>query len=296
MSHELSAEQLTQYQHSGFLVVRSMFEESEIEPLRSACLADPTIGGALFALADIHGNAQELVSYTDLSDDLVGIIPRIQRMVSTAEKLSGKDLYHWHSKLSMKQPHTEGNWNWHQDFGYWYYQGCLRPDMLTATVAVDRCFSGNGCLKLAEGSHQLGRLDHCRQGQASGADPVFLQRALNKLKVIECVMDPGDVVFFHSNTLHASGPNRSGSPRTLLHCSYNAIDNTPFLTGQESHSYSGPLQVVPDDFIKSGRYASVFDTQPFIEPQDDETGYGYKVLRHNTRPGRKHTVAVGRHL
>jgi hypothetical protein len=43
-------------------------------------------------------------------------------------------------------------------------------------------------------------------------------------------------VFFHCNTLHASCGSSIDFPRTLLHCPYNAIDNSPIIgEGQEHH-------------------------------------------------------------
>ena len=43
---------------------------------------------------------------------------------------------------------------------------------------------------------------------------------------VECELSPGSVVFFHCNTLHCSGPNRSDDPRWALICCYNALSNT----------------------------------------------------------------------
>lgn len=82
--------------------------------------------------------------------------------------------------------------------------------------------------------------------------------------------------------LHASGPNRSTEPRTILHCSYNAADNSPFLPDQEAHAYR-PLAVMPDSAIRDGAWDTVFDNQVFIS-SDGDSGYGYKVLRPGTRP------------
>ncbi|HEY2112612.1 MAG TPA: phytanoyl-CoA dioxygenase family protein, partial [Dongiaceae bacterium] len=78
----------------------------------------------------------------------------------------GKPVYHWHSKLSMKKPASAGRWDWHQDYGYWYDEGCLAPDMTTCMIAVDRTDRANGCVELIRGSHLLGRIDHKAVGKA----------------------------------------------------------------------------------------------------------------------------------
>ena len=39
--------------------------------------------------------------------------------------------------MSIKLPNIGGAWNWHQDYGYWYQNGCLYPDMASAFIALD---------------------------------------------------------------------------------------------------------------------------------------------------------------
>jgi len=280
----LTAAQLADYERDGYLFLRGFFAPDEMAPLQQACSADPEIGGALQAVADSNGKPQEVVSWSRLSDDLVGVFPRVARLVEATEDLIGQPVYHWHSKLSMKKPGSDGRWDWHQDYGYWYYEGCLTPDMLTCMIAVDPSFRENGCVQLVRGSHRLGRIDHMRVGEASGVDPQRLARIMETHEVIDTVLQPGDAVFFHSNTLHASGPNKTDLPRTLLHCSYNAIANSPFLEGQEHHAYQ-PLAKLPDSVIRDGAYGSAFERQEFFAASDkaEVNRYGYKMLKRASR-------------
>jgi ectoine hydroxylase len=282
----LSPAELAAYERDGFVRLPEFFAADEIGPLAEACRADPEVEGALLAVADSSGNPQEVTTWTHLSDDLVGVLPRVARIVEAAEDLVGGPAYHWHSKLSMKKPGSAGRWDWHQDYGYWYDEGCLRPDMTTCMIAVDAAFRENGCLQLVRGSHRLGRIDHKRVGQASGVDPERLALILEKFEIVECTMQPGDAIFFHANTLNASGPNRSNAPRTLLHCSYNAVDNEPYVAeGQEHHKYR-PLDKLPDSAIREGMYRSIFSNQSFRQPDPDSgtNNYGYKMLKYSRRP------------
>ena len=148
MEFRLQEQELYKYQRDGFIHFPNLFVVDEIKALSEACLNDPTLGGALMAFSDSVGNAQDVALYTELSNDLVGIIPRINRMVETAEFLLKKPCYHWHSKLSMKRPGSEGTWDWHQDYGYWYHQGVLGPDMITAAIAVDQNTKRNGSIRV----------------------------------------------------------------------------------------------------------------------------------------------------
>ena len=272
---------LNQYQRDGFVCLPNLFEVDELKALSDACLNDPTLGGALMAFADSAGNAQDVALYTELSDDLVGVIPRMNRMVEMAEFLLKKPCYHWHSKLSMKRPGSMGTWDWHQDYGYWYHQGVLAPDMITAAIAVDQNTISNGSIRVLRGSHNLGRVDHTRIGEASGADEKRLEEALRRFEEVVWELDVGDVMFFHCNLLHCSGSNNSTRPRTTMHCSYNAIDNVPFIVGQEAHADVN-LKRVADNAILNSEWDTIFDNQIFIN-NDGDLGYGYKVLRAGQR-------------
>jgi hypothetical protein len=278
----LKPREIALFERDGFLLLPGFFDDREIAPLREGCLADPSIGGRLRAVADSSGNAQEVIVWTALTDDYLGVLPRLARLIDAAEALLGKPSYHWHSKLSMKAPHTAGRWDWHQDYPYWYDDGCLRPDMLTCMIAVDRVTEANGCVTLVQGSHLLGRINHVRIGEASGCDPTRLDLIRRQLPSVPVEMEPGDACFFHSNTLHASGANTSDLPRTLLHCSYNTIENSPFIgNGQEHHRYR-PFAKLPDSVLVDRIWKDVIKHQ-FNEMGNDGKSdvYGYKTIIRN---------------
>ena len=51
---------------------------------------------------------------------MVGVAARSRKVVNTLEQLlGGQELYHYHSKLMMKEARTGGAHLWHQDYGYW---------------------------------------------------------------------------------------------------------------------------------------------------------------------------------
>lgn len=280
----LTAEERAAFARDGFVIRRGMVSPEELKPLADACLGDPEIDGALVGIADSQGNMQEVVTWTDLTQpDMLSVIPRMARFVDGAEDLLERPVYHWHSKLSMKRPGSAGRWDWHQDYAYWYFEGCLYPDMLTVTIAVDRCDEANGCLKLVAGSHKLGRIEHNKIGMASGVDPERLALIEQRHRTVLCELEAGDVVFFHGNTLHASGPNVSDRPRTLLHMSYNAVDNSPFVAeGQDHHKFK-PLVKAPDDAMLRQDWKTVLNGQPFWsrtgEANGSRSAYGYTLLR-----------------
>lgn len=157
-------------------------------------------------------------------------------------------MYHYHSKLTAKDPYEGGAWEWHQDYGYWYNNGCLFPDMASAMIALDHSTRANGCLQVLRGSHRLGRIDHgLLEGQQVGADLNRVEEAKKRLELVYAEMTPGDVLFFHCNTLHRSDQNRSPDRRWTLLCCYNAKRNDPYR--DHHHPRYTPLAKVPDDAI-----------------------------------------------
>ena len=291
----LTPEEVAAFHRDGFVIRRGLFSQDEIGPLMEACRADPDVDGSVVGIADSQGNMQEVVTWTDLTEgEFLCDIIRLERMVDATEQLLEQPIYHWHSKLSMKRPGALGRWDWHQDYAYWYHEGCLYPDMLTVTVALDKCDESNGCLRLIEGSHKFGRIEHGKVGQAVGVDQERLALIERRHKVVSCEMEPGDVVFFHANTLHASGPNVSDRPRTLLHLSYNTVANSPFIAdgaGQDHHKYHGPLVKLPDDHLARRAYKTMITGQLFWSTGGGAgraKGYGYTLLK----PAKK-AVAVG---
>jgi hypothetical protein len=282
----LGAREIALFESDGFVVLPSFFTAAEIAPLRGACLADPSVGGRLRAVADSSGNAQEVIEWTEFTDDYLGLLPRVARLIRGAQTLLGKPCYPWHSKLSMKAPRTVGRWDWHQDYPYWYEEGCLRPDMLTCMIGVDRVTRENGCVTVIRGSHLLGRINHVRVGAASGCDPRRLELVKQRLPLVAVELEPGDACFFHANTLHASGGNPTDHPRTLLHCSYNTIENSPFVEdGQDHHRYK-PFTTVPDSALTDRPWSDdriwneVIQGKLFNTVREDgqTNAYGYKVL------------------
>ncbi|MDJ0610619.1 MAG: phytanoyl-CoA dioxygenase family protein [Kiloniellales bacterium] len=278
----LAAEQVAAFQDDGFLLLPGLFASDEVALVQDLLRHDSSVGEHSVGIIDSSGAPAEIFGWSGASEDVLGAFVRIARLVEAAEDLlGGQPVYHWHSKLSMKRPGSAGRWDWHQDFGSWYREGCLRPEMLTAMVAVDRTTPENGCVQLLRGSHRLGRIDHVPIGPSHGADPAVVARALEALETVACVMEPGDVVFFHGNTLHASGGNTSETSRTLLHVSYNTVRNQP-TDPLVIHAFE-PLEVLPDDALLTGAFAPRLDqaalTRRIELRRKQKIGevYGYQV-------------------
>ena len=262
--------QITAYREDGFLFLRELFDVEETNLLKTAMELDPEVQAHSLLRADQEGGATRISLWNRAGNSVYGLAARSARIVETAEALIGEPVYHFQSKLTAKDPRVGGAWEWHQDYGYWYYNGCIAPKMLSFMIALDRTDAENGCLKLIKGSHKLGRLDHVQlTPEQNSADPQRLPRILETHEVVDCVLDPGDAVVFHSNTLHRSDQNRSDRRRWTLLCCYNAISNDTIT--KDDDRYFVPLEKVEDSAIKEaglkladGNNQEHFTSKPYV--------------------------------
>ncbi|MDB4533828.1 phytanoyl-CoA dioxygenase family protein [Vicingaceae bacterium] len=256
----LNASQKEIFDRDGFLAVNAFLSTEETKLLRETCASDVRLTEASRGIQDAEGRNTQLTLWNHPGDDIYGMISRSRRAVESMKLLLGDEVYHYHSKLSAKQPKVGGAWEWHQDYGYWYNNGCLFPDMASLFIAIDPCTIENGCLQVIRGSHKLGRIEHGVSGGQTGADMERVDQALAKMELIHCKMNAGDALFFHCNTLHRSDANRSEHPRWGLITCYNTRHNDPF----REHHHPGytPLEIVPDSSIlQCGKKISADDKQ-----------------------------------
>ena len=264
----LSPDEVARFHGDGYLLKPALFDAEEVALMRQALANDAGIGDQrnTMAMHDADGSVTTTVLWTDPGDDLFGAIARCERVVDAAERLLGGEVYHYHSKLTLKAPETGGAWNWHQDYGYWYFNGNLFPDMLSVFIAIDPATRENGCIQVIRGSARMGRLDHELVGGQLTADPERVAHAIERLEVVSCEMAAGDALFLHCNTLHGSSKNVSRQSRNVLLCCYNAARNDPY---KDHHMprYT-PLEKLPDSAVKERGGIHAGTARRFMRPED----------------------------
>ncbi len=133
----------------------------------------------------------------------------------------------------------------------------------------------------------MGRLDRLNKGVEDysyfSLNSARLEAIKKRFQVDEMEMTPGDVFFFHANTLHSSGPNVTDEPRTLLEITYNAQSNAPVFDGQAIHAVR-PLTRAPDSSIMKGEYDTVIDRTRLVDINDPDDP-GIQVFRRRFDPG-----------
>lgn len=244
-----SPEHRARYERDGYVIARSLFDTEEIGLLREAMEQDPALRASLYDRKDAQGKSTRMALWNHPGDSVYGLAARSRRVVDTMEDMLGGEVYHYHSKLTAKEPYDGGAWEWHQDYGYWYHNGCMYPYMGSVMVALDRANRENGCLQVLRGSHLAGRVDHgILPGEQVGADMRRVEQMKKELELVYVELEPGDGLFFHANLMHRSDQNRSPNRRwTVLFC-FNAARNNPYL--EHHHPQYTPLLKVDDDAVR----------------------------------------------
>ncbi len=247
-SGPFSPDQLASFERDGYLLVPKLFDAEEIDLLLRSAKEDRALDQHSFGRNDGEGGRVRLSLWNHPGDGIYGMFARCHRVVDACEQLLDDEVYHYHSKMIMKDAKVGGAWTWHQDYGYWYQNAVLFPDLVSVFIAVDPSTRENGCLQVIRGSHKLGRIEHVLTGEQAGADKARVDEVLKRLPLDYVEMAPGDALFFHSNLLHRSDQNKSDNPRWSMICCYNAKHNDPY---EESHHprYT-PLSKVDDRSIK----------------------------------------------
>ncbi len=247
-STTFTAPELAQYHENGYVLVPQLFDAEEMQKLLTFAKRDQALLAGATGRKDATGQITKLTLWNQAGDDLYGMFSRSPRIVDRMEQILGGEVYHYHTKMMLKEPRVGGAWEWHQDYGYWYHNGCLYPLLASCLIAVDKATRENGCLQVLERSHLMGRVEHGKSGDQTGADMEIVNAALERLPLEYIEANPGDALFFHCNLLHRSDQNTSPNPRWSLICCYNAARNDPYK--ESRHPRYSPLSKVPGSAIK----------------------------------------------
>lgn len=222
--------------------------------LRMPGLIDPDLIAELKAVSDSHirriageaGTSGDTEQRTHYVKELVGAVRtvfamhreieparrviRLPQISGPLKQIFGDDAYVFHSKLNVKDAFDGAVWLWHQDYGYWQYDGV--DDRITSVmIMLDRTSIHSGCMLFVPGSHQWGVLEHHSDETTTSYKQwcvpvqVLRERLTSTDDLLAATGEPGDVWFFDCNILHGSGHNLAPSSRQALIFACAHIDN-----------------------------------------------------------------------
>jgi phytanoyl-CoA hydroxylase len=128
-----------------------------------------------------------------------------------------------HNCMMTKHPLYGSLTAWHRDIRYWSFE---REDLVSVWLALGEEQIDNGALWFVPGSHRMvfdaDRFDEAKFFRTDRTDNAEVLSAADSPRLA-----PGDAVFFHCNTLHSAGKNRSDAVKFSLVYTYHGGSNAP---------------------------------------------------------------------
>jgi phytanoyl-CoA hydroxylase len=228
------------FERDGYYIEQGLFSPEEVKALvqRVESFLNPALAPVEFE-ADVHypgapasrlapgGQTPRRLLHAFGRDALfqnVGKHPQVVKLLKALLKTSSIRLSQNHHNCVMtKHPGFSSVTSWHQDIRYWRFD---RRELVSTWLALGMETRDNGGLLVIPGSHLL----DFEPGQFDASlflrtDLAANESLLAKARVVE--LKPGDMLFFHSRTLHAAGQNETDMIKRSLVYTYRAEDNQP---------------------------------------------------------------------
>ena len=237
---DLSDIQAEQFARDGFLIRRALVEPESVHKLVE-CI-DASLNPALAPVefeADVHypgapasrwaegGQTPRRLLHAYGRDDLFRDCAKHPAIIQTLRVLMQSDQLmlsqNHHNCVMTKHPGFSSQTSWHQDIRYWRFD---RPELVSTWIALGPETVENGSLLVIQGSHKLS-LDPGRFDAALFLRSDLEQNAGLLSTAVAVELDAGDVLFFHSRTLHAAGQNESRTVKRSIVFTYHTEDNQP---------------------------------------------------------------------
>jgi ectoine hydroxylase len=231
----LTQAQIDEYDRNGFLILPDVFTPKEIDVLITELVRvtqqdvdgiNRENNGDLRSVYRVHKPASP--TYSAYFEKYV-TMPRVAEPAMNL--LGNEDVYVFQTKCNMKQSFHGGIFQWHQDYGHWQHDGIPGPNMVTSLLMLERATELSGCLYFIPGSHRLGVVEPKLEELTStmkmwSITASDLSAAMKKLgDPVAITGEPGTIVLFHPNMLHASGHNLSRYSRWHVYTVFNLVSN-----------------------------------------------------------------------
>jgi phytanoyl-CoA hydroxylase len=180
----------------AYAIPDSLYIQPEMQAMPGA--QNPEDYAAKVFNTHLHGAAHDFAVSQACGDVVVALL--------------GRDIDVFQSMFILKNP---GAWGqpWHQDS---YYFNFDQQPQVGLWLAISEATLENGCLWVLPGSHRQPVMTHVPDRRA-GANQGYLEiLGLDEADAIPVIMQPGDLLVFHSYLLHKSSDNCSTARRAAM--------------------------------------------------------------------------------
>ncbi len=214
--YKVCPELIEQYRRNGFILIKKIFQEEELAPVRdriSALMADYSQKRPPLKDRSTYGRAFLQKANLWREDPLIKQFVLSQRCAGIAAQLSGEaPLRLYHDQALFKEA-GGGLTPWHQDQVYWPLD---TVNALTMWMPLDSVNRDDGLMKYLQGSHRGKALSDLTISDES--QRFFGQYTETRASHIWQArqLEAGDAVFHNGWTLHAADANISDSLRRIM--------------------------------------------------------------------------------
>ncbi|XP_048223684.1 phytanoyl-CoA dioxygenase, peroxisomal-like [Perognathus longimembris pacificus] len=230
----LSLEQRQFYEENGFLVIKNLVSDEDIQRFRDEfekiCRKEVKPDG-LVVMKDVSISKLQLAP----SEKVVSKIQDFQedqelfrycelpQILKYVECFTGPNIMAMHTMLINKPPDSGKKTSrhpLHQDLHYFPFRPSNR--IVCAWTAMEHIDRNNGCLVVLPGTHKGSMKPHDYPQWEGGVNKMYhgIQDYDENSARVHLVMEKGDTVFFHPLLIHGSGRNKTQGFRKAISCHF----------------------------------------------------------------------------
>lgn len=137
---------------------------------------------------------------------------RHPNILDVVENILGPNVLCWQTSLFIKESKDPGFVSWHQDGNYW---GLSSHEVVTAWLALSPSTVESGCMKMMPGSHEWDGIEHMDTFDKDNllTRGQVMNMNFDETKVVNVVVQPGEISLHHVNIAHSSAPNQADDRR-----------------------------------------------------------------------------------
>lgn len=221
------------YAREGYAIVRGLFSPVEIAAIGAAIdevHAEGVAHGRSFRHGNLFYNVEpngdgppevRMVQWMSRRQPLLNAVRLDRRLARLLEPLIGRDLKQIINQLHWKTPGSRGEFAWHQDSRFRLPEIAYRnlgTSYVQSGLAIDPHNPESGGMRFVPGSHRHGTLALDTTTDVLGTamdDAALVKAGLSPDKVVDLVLEPGDLAFWNPYLVHASGLNSASHRRRL---------------------------------------------------------------------------------
>ncbi|XP_063074136.1 phytanoyl-CoA dioxygenase, peroxisomal-like [Engraulis encrasicolus] len=234
----LSPEQRIAYEEDGFILIKNLVSEEDIDRFRTEferiCKREVAVPG-LVVMRDVAIAKSEFMPDQKAVSKLQDFVedPELFRYCALPEILkyvecfTGPNIMAMHTMLINKPPDAGKKTSrhpMHQDLHYFPFRPADR--IVCSWTAMERVTRQNGCLVVIPGTHKGTLLEHDYPEWEGGVNKMYhgVRNYDSSLPRVHLEMEKGDTVFFHPILIHGSGMNQTQGFRKAISCHYASAD------------------------------------------------------------------------